>query len=724
MTIDEQNTDGSVGDGNSNGTADTGQSDNKQQSTDIMDEESPTCGWFNIRPQWMQRFNTAAWLATTISSLMFVQGIMINGFVVINLSTIETRFGISSTMAGFLFSAYDLTVVVLILFVSYFGATRNKAKMLGIGAVIMGCGSLLWAIPHFTTGLYQYDTGYGEEETLCRRGQNVTDSGQCDEEWQNLAYYFWVFLFAQILFGIGASPVYTVGYAYVDENVGNRTSAWYTGLLTTFSVLGPCFGFVLGALFLGIYTDVLYADEVTITPSDPSWVGAWWIGFLLGWVLSWLVALPVASFPPVLPGAKDIQHERTSQAHHSENAEMLETRPGFGEGWKDMWPATKILLTNPTFLLLCIARILLYFIVGGFTPFMPKFLENQFGLTSSAAGLLLGATAIPGAAGGTLLGGWVIKKRNLQVKGALRFCLGITLITLIATPCFLMKCPEQQVAGVIAPYDQTETGSPDPVNLTHACNAGCQCAGSETYNPVCASNDLVYFDACYAGCQNTKYTDEGQTYYNCSCIDTDENDDSPEAVISKCDLDCWQLPVFAFLFFLVMLLGFTLTTPYLMLLLRVVPDSQRAYALGISSITYRIFGSVPGPIVVGAIIDSSCLLWQEVCDERGSCWIYDNFAFGLKFFVVGISAFLLTIIVVIAALLVYKPPPADEKGIEVKDKETTIRNSTSRQTMEEEGIIQGTMNREVSSVSLLGYTRRDLDQADIELVEKSSNLSK
>ncbi|XP_077990561.1 solute carrier organic anion transporter family member 4C1-like [Glandiceps talaboti] len=703
----------------------SGESINKQSTdqngankdTFEMDvEESSTCGWFNIRPQWMQRFSTAGWLAAAISSLMFVQGLMINGFVVINLSTIETRFGISSTMTGFLFSAYDLTVVVLILFVSYFGATRNKAKMLGIGAVIMGCGSLLWTIPHFTTGRYQYDAGYGEEETLCRRGQNVTESGQCEEEWQNLAYYWWVFLFAQILFGIGASPIYTVGYAYVDENVGNRTSAWYTGVLATFSVLGPCVGFVLGAVFLGIYTDVLYADEVTITPSDPSWVGAWWIGFLLGWILAWSVALPVAAFPHVLPGTQEIQHKRTSQAHHNENAEMLDTRAGFGEGWKDMWPATKILMTNPTFILVCILKTLLMFLVGGFTPFMPKFLENQFGLTSSAAGLLLGATSIPGAAGGTLFGGWIIKRFNLQVKGSLKFCLGVTIATLCLMPCFMMRCPEQQVAGVIAPYDPLLPNTVDPVNLTHACNIDCQCAGSGTFNPVCGSDDLVYFDACYAGCQNTP--DDGQTYYDCSCIDTDGNDDSPEAVIGKCTVNCWQLPVFAILFFIIMLLAFTLMAPNTIISLRCVPDSQRAYGLGISSIIWRVFGSVPGPIVVGAIIDSSCVLWQEVCDERGSCWIYDNFAFGLKFVIIGLSLYLLAIIVTIATILVYKPPPTDENGVIDKNNkgtETAIKGTPS-QTMEEEANL-ATINRGVSSASLLGYKNIDPDQVNLELTE-------
>ncbi|XP_006820786.1 solute carrier organic anion transporter family member 4A1-like, partial [Saccoglossus kowalevskii] len=327
-------------------------------------EDSLTCGWFNIRPSWLQRFNKAPWLASAISALMFVQGLTVNGFVYINLSTIETRFGFPSVATGLLVSTYDLTVVMLITFVSYFGATRNKARMLGIGAVIMGCGSLLWAVPHFTTGLYEYDTAYEDKTTLCYPQANSSISTDCDDGWHSLSYYFIVFVFAQILHGIGASPIYTVGYAYCDENVSHRKSSWYTGILSAFSIFGPTTGFLLGAIFLSIWTDVMYADEVTITPDDPSWVGAWWIVFLIGWVLSWIIAVPMAAFPPILPG------------------------------------------------------------------------------NISAVYITRGGSSM-------------------------------------------------------------NTNTPEPVNLTHPCNDHCNCAGTETYSPVCGSNGLVYFDACYAGCLET-----------------------------------------------------------------------------------------------------------------------------------------------------------------------------------------------------------------------------
>ena len=36
-------------------------------------------------------------------------------------------------------------------------------------------------------------------------------------------------------------------------------------------------------------------------------------------------------------------------------------------------------------------------------------------------------------------------------------------------------------------------------------------------------------------------------------------------------------------------------------------------------------GTIPGPIIFGAIIDSTCVLWDiNECGIKGACWIYDN----------------------------------------------------------------------------------------------------
>lgn len=35
------------------------------------------------------------------------------------------------------------------------------------------------------------------------------------------------------------------------------------------------------------------------------------------------------------------------------------------------------------------------------------------------------------------------------------------------------------------------------------------------------------------------------------------------------------------------------------------------------------------PLVFGSLVDSACLVWEEVCGDRGSCWVYSSDDFRL-----------------------------------------------------------------------------------------------
>lgn len=67
---------------------------------------------------------------------------------------------------------------------------------------------------------------------------------------------------------------------------------------------------------------------------------------------------------------------------------------------------------------------------------------------------------------------------------------------------------------------------------------------------------------------------------------------------------------------------------------------------------------MPGAIIIGAIFDSSCLVYQESCDvELGSCWIYDTQFIAQGLCVVGIVIKAISALCFGSALLLYKPPP-------------------------------------------------------------------
>ncbi len=45
-----------------------------------------------------------------------------------------------------------------------------------------------------------------------------------------------------------------------------------------------------------------FLSRTFLSPEDPQWVGAWWIGFLFTTIVAFLLALPILGFPKLLPG--------------------------------------------------------------------------------------------------------------------------------------------------------------------------------------------------------------------------------------------------------------------------------------------------------------------------------------------------------------------------------------------------------------------------------------
>ncbi len=58
------------------------------------------------------------------------------------LSSIERRYGFSSTAAGAIAATFDASVLVSVLFISYFGGRGHKPRWLGASLIIQGLGQL------------------------------------------------------------------------------------------------------------------------------------------------------------------------------------------------------------------------------------------------------------------------------------------------------------------------------------------------------------------------------------------------------------------------------------------------------------------------------------------------------------------------------------------------------------------------------------------------------
>ena len=80
-----------------------------------------------------------------------------------------------------------------------------------------------------------------------------------------------------------------------------------------------------------------------------------------------------------------------------------------------------------------------------------------------------------------------------------------------------------------------------------------------------------------------------------------------------------------------------------------VEPRDKVFAKGFASFTASLFGSIPGPIIFGRIIDSTCLIWNENDGQQGNCLLYDPVKF--RYYVHLTSAFFTLIAVVFEFLI-------------------------------------------------------------------------
>lgn len=184
---------------------------------------SSECGWRTFTPKCLQALNTPRGFLGFLCAASFLQGMTVNGFINTVITSIERRYDLHSYQSGLIASTYDLAACLCLTFVSYFGGNGHKPRWLGWGVLLMGAGSLVFALPHFTTGPYQVevDEGLG----LCRANRSVA----CADRASSLSSYRLVFMLGQFLHGAGATPLYTLGVTYLDENVKSSYSPVYIG---------------------------------------------------------------------------------------------------------------------------------------------------------------------------------------------------------------------------------------------------------------------------------------------------------------------------------------------------------------------------------------------------------------------------------------------------------------------------------------------------------------
>uniref|UniRef100_A0A671XTR5 Solute carrier organic anion transporter family member n=1 Tax=Sparus aurata TaxID=8175 RepID=A0A671XTR5_SPAAU len=544
------------------------------------------------------------------------------------ITQLERRFDIPSYLIGVIDGSFEIGNLLVIAFVSYFGAKLHRPKIIAVGCVLMSIGTFIIALPHFIIGRYEFETSvrWVVNSTLnpspCAMG-SPADLSQSGKLPSNLSMWIYVLL-GNVLRGIGETPVQPLGISYIDDFATEENAALYVGCVQTISVVGPVFGYLLGSLCAKIYVDIGFVkmETITITPADARWVGAWWLGYLIAGVITLLSAIPFWFLPRSLPMSGVLKADLPPST--------------------DFFPTLRTLLGHPVYLIyLCVTIIQLNSLIGMVT-YKPKYIEQHFRQSASKANFLMGVINIPAVALGMFSGGLLMKRLKLNIMGAARFAFGTSLIGyFLSLFFFTMSCENAKVAGVTLSYNSVDTVSYDKHSLLTACNSDCLCSASD-WDPVCGENDVTYVSPCLAGCTGSTGSGKNTVFSNCSCVGVAGNFTASTGQCPHTD-DCDRM--FPYFLALSVITSFIISlggTPGYMFLIRCIKPQLKSLALGFHALATRTLAGIPAPIYFGAIIDTTCLKWgQKRCGGIGACRIYNTTAYRIAY--LGLTLSLRTI---------------------------------------------------------------------------------
>ncbi|XP_069084627.1 solute carrier organic anion transporter family member 1A2-like isoform X2 [Pleurodeles waltl] len=441
------------------------------------------------------------------------------------ITQLERRFRISASLAGLIDASFEIGNLLVIAFVSYFGAKLHRPRMLAVGCLVMGLGCCLSSLPHLLMERYHYEKAFTPSENsssmaLCMANEsqwNVPEAEECGNEVESL---MWVYvLMGNILRGVGETPIAPLGLSYLDDFAKQENSPLYIGIVHTVEVAGPLIGSLLAAFCAQLYVDFPSTDlaDVTLEKNDARWVGAWWLGYLINASVTLLAAVPFCFLPKSLPkeGEEDKPKSLETTKGHKER-HVPRSQQSIA---KDFLPCLKGLFCNPVYVLFLVITVMQFNAYTGMLTFVPKYVEVMYGKSASEAIFLLAVYNIPVIGVGYFLGGLLMKKFKISTFYAanISFWTSVLDYSLFFFLAFVFVCKNSTLAGITVAYDSTPQISNTDL-LQSECNVDCSCP-TTIWDPVCGDNGLTYASACLAGCDSSTWTRKQFVLSNCSCIE-------------------------------------------------------------------------------------------------------------------------------------------------------------------------------------------------------------
>ncbi|XP_039267310.2 solute carrier organic anion transporter family member 4A1-like [Styela clava] len=585
----------------------------------------------------LQRFASPRWALAFLSlAYLFSDGVLLGVFNV-TITTIEKQFHLRTMESGVIGGMIDLGACIALIAAIFYGEKLFKTQWIGRGILISGLGCIIFVIPHFTSPRYTY--GYG----VTNYCGNVTEMNCSASPIRN---YRFIFMLGTFCCGIGSEFLPSIGITYLDENVKQRYSSMYNGIFYSSSAVGTSIGYLLGGVTLELYNQPY--QSVSIDTTSSLWVGAWWIGYLVGGIGIILSSVPVMFLPKKLPSTNGLRKEREQRKDDSERR---------GEE-KHIGKQLLDLFKNGVFVSVMLVGVMHKALIFGFANYSIKLGVELLGLEETRAAYYLGALVIVASTLGYVISGGVITKFDLKLEGILKFMLGTSFVSFLFVFGFMLKCPEKDFAGATIAVD-TSNASNYIKSIESKCNTKCGCS-TDRFNPVCDDLGVTYFSPCYAGC----LTQMNETFFSdCQCL----SGGNITSVVSseKCAHEiCPNMITMALILFVSYFSGFLAITPIVQATLRCVSFNQRTMALGVEKIAQILLGRLLGRLLFGEAVEAACLVSSTECGDRGTCRSFQKSNLARNITLLMASERFLAVVFVAVALLMLKRIPKRGKYIE------------------------------------------------------------
>ncbi|XP_064473123.1 solute carrier organic anion transporter family member 74D-like [Ornithodoros turicata] len=594
---------------------------------DSCDNPDFLCGIKSYRPRWLQRFAKPYYFLLFYVIFGIFQGALkayLNGCI----TTIEKKFALSGKMLGIVLIADNVSSLFASLLIGYYATKISRPKIIVFGVCTAVAGCYLCALPHVIYGpgtSRQIGGQQGENQAgVTPRIQkeyclSENDKVELKDESSTtpVAMVAVSILFiANMLIGLGGSAFYIAGTTYTDDNVKKKDSPVYFSLIMSSRLIGPMLGFIMASVCLSIYESPF--ENPGITNENPTWIGAWWLGFVIWGSAMALLSVPMALFPKYIR-RPSVCHEDAPDGHQAPKRNVHKSlKEKLARDMKDFSRAVKRLAVNPVLMWQLVGIVFIYNGLGGHVSMFPKFVENQYRVTASKASLFTGPTQVLSMILGMFLGGmivrfWKPRASTIGLMGAAGEFINIAFLFTAMS----MGCSNWQLAG-------TQMNPDGSLSLRNSCNSECGCT-TRAFQPICyVQEQATYFSSCFAGCSSG-----GNDSMICTCVHGNDTStagvpvDPTDIKDGYCEFACDKFFVVVLIMCIGMLLGQLSRVGSTLVGLRCVDPADKAMAMGMSGFCINFLAAIPYPLIYSATFDSQCIIWEERNGQKGNCWFYD-----------------------------------------------------------------------------------------------------